>query len=1052
MSAVVHGLAPSTTYHFRIVATNDGGTSYGSDETFTTLSYRAPTVASEAASSIGQTAATLAGTVNPDGAEVTSCVLEYGTSTSYGGSAACSPSPGSGETAVAVSAVVHGLEANTTYHFRIVATNAGGTSYGSDETFKTLPDAPTVASEAASSIGQTAATLAGTVNPDGAEVTSCVLEYGTSTSYGGSAACSPSPGSGETAVAVSAVVHGLEANTTYHFRIVATNAGGTSYGSDESFKTLPRDPPTVVSEAASSIGQTSATLAGTVNPNGGFVTSCVLEYGTSTSYTTKIPCSPSPGSGDSPVAVSAVADELEANTTYHFRIVAANHAGTSYGSDETFTTLHHDPPTVLSEPASSVGQTSATLNATVNPHGGEVTECELEYGTSVFYTSSAPCSPSPGSGKTPVAVSAVVGELEPNTTYHFRITATNDGGTSYGYDESFTTLHHDPPTVVSEAASSIDETSASLNATVNPHGGEVSECYFEYGETESYTNIESCSSSPGSGKTPVAVSAVAYGLDPNTTYHYRIVATNDGGTSYGSDQTFTTLVDAPAVLTETASALGRTSATLNATVNPDGVTVSECEFEYGTSEQYGASAPCSSLPGSGESPVAVSAAVIDLEPNTVYHYRIVARNAGGTGYGSDQTFTTLPEVPSVVTEPASSRGRTSASLNATVNPGGVTVSECEFEYGTSEQYGARVPCSSLPGSGSSPVAVSAAVSKLSVETVYHYRIVARNAGGTSYGTDQTFKTLSKPPSVVTGKVSVRSQTSATLPATVNPNGEEVSECQFEYGTSELYGASVPCSSLPGSGESPVAVSAAVIDLEPNTLYYYRILATNPGGTSYGSDKVFMTLPRPLDVVTEAAFPFSQTTATLNASVNPDASPVTECYFEYGTSAQYGSPPVQCSSLPAGSNPVAVSAAVSGLEPNTLYHYRIVARNADGLSYGDDATFTTLPDAPADVTEAASVLGQTSATLNATVNPEGGEVSECYFEYGETAGVYMGFVPAPCMSLPGSGDSPVAVSAMVGGLEPNTTYHYRIVAANAGGLSYGGDETFTTLPSEAPRRQ
>jgi DNA-binding beta-propeller fold protein YncE len=142
------------------------------------------------------------------------------------------------ESPVAVSAAVASLTANTTYHFRISATNAGGPSKGADETFKTLPNAPTVVTKPASSITQTTATLNATVNPNGGEVSECKLEYGTTEAYGQSATCTPSPGSVESPVAVSAAVASLTANTTYHFRISATNAGGPSKGADETFKTL----------------------------------------------------------------------------------------------------------------------------------------------------------------------------------------------------------------------------------------------------------------------------------------------------------------------------------------------------------------------------------------------------------------------------------------------------------------------------------------------------------------------------------------------------------------------------------------------------------------------------------------------------------------------------------------------------------------------------------------------------------------------------------------------------------------------------------------------
>ena len=190
------------------------------------------------------------------------------------------------------------------------------------------------------------------------------------------------------------------------------------------------------------------------------------------------------------------------------------------------------------------------------------------------------------------------------------------------------------------AATAVTQTSATLNATVNPNSGTVSDCHFEYGPTEAYGSSATCTPSPGSGSSPVAVSAAITGLAANTTYHFRISATNPGGTSKGSDQTLTTLPNAPTVSTGAATAVTPASATLNATVNPNGGQVGECRFEYGTTETYGSAAPCASLPGSGESPVAVSASVTGLTANTTYHFRISATNPGGTSKGSDQTFAT----------------------------------------------------------------------------------------------------------------------------------------------------------------------------------------------------------------------------------------------------------------------------------------------------------------------------------------------------------------------------------------------------------------------------
>src|SRR5205085_74640 len=140
-------------------------------------------------------------------------------------------------TNVAVSAAISGLAENTTYHFRIVAKNAGGTAEGADETFKIgrAPGRERVKTEPASALAPTGATLNAGVNPNGFEVTEFIFEYETSISYSTATAFTPSPLSGTTNVAVSAAISGLAENTTYHFRIVAKNAGGTAEGADETF-------------------------------------------------------------------------------------------------------------------------------------------------------------------------------------------------------------------------------------------------------------------------------------------------------------------------------------------------------------------------------------------------------------------------------------------------------------------------------------------------------------------------------------------------------------------------------------------------------------------------------------------------------------------------------------------------------------------------------------------------------------------------------------------------------------------------------------------------
>jgi iron transport multicopper oxidase len=100
----------------------------------------------------------------------------------------------------------------------------------------------------------------------------------------------------------------------------------------------------------------------------------------------------------------------------------------------------------------------------------------------------------------------------------------------------------------------------------------------------------------------------------------------------------------------------------------------------------------------------------------------------------------------------------------------------------------------------------------------------------------------RPPVTATGAASAVTQTTATLNATVNPAGEALSDCRFEYGPTSAYGKSVPCSTTPSPGEAPVAVSATITGLAPNSTYYFRVLATNATATAHGGEARLTTLP------------------------------------------------------------------------------------------------------------------------------------------------------------------------------------------------------------------
>ena len=245
------------------MAQNTAGTTDGADQTFTTAAATAPVVVTGAASGITAKTATLNGTVNANGAS-TIYWFQYGTTTSYGLQTG-THGAGSGTSAHSVSAGISGLVAGATYHFRLVAQNSAGTTDGADQTFTTTAaSAPQVTTGTATGVSAKAATLNGTVNPNGA-TTTYWFQYGTTTSYGLQTSTRDA-GAGTSGRSVSAGISGLAAGTTYHYRLVAQNSAGTTNGQDQTFTTTAANAPAVTTGAASAIGPRDATVNGTRQP------------------------------------------------------------------------------------------------------------------------------------------------------------------------------------------------------------------------------------------------------------------------------------------------------------------------------------------------------------------------------------------------------------------------------------------------------------------------------------------------------------------------------------------------------------------------------------------------------------------------------------------------------------------------------------------------------------------------------------------------------------------------------------------------------------------
>ncbi len=967
---------------------------------------------------------------------------------------------------------------------------------------------PVVTTTAATEVTDSDAALNGTIDPQGGTF-EVRAEYGLTAGYGyitqgssyffgtGVKTCGFHPA-------------GLATNTTYHFRITATDGTNTYVGNDMTFTTL-ADPPVLGAALAgvSSLAPTEVNFSLYSILSGSSQVTVSYEYGLTASYGSVV-TSPTQVDKDliSYTTCFAKATGLAPGTTYHFRAKAVNDQATVYTADSTFTTPAG--PVLVTGAATGVTDLAATLNGTANTDG-QLLNVAFEFGPTTGYGQEFSVATALNStSATPLSVQPP--GLLPATSYHYRLKATYYYDSSivfYGPDQAFTTLApRTAPTVAPVTVLAAGVTKAVVDCPQVLAGSSDTTVVLQYGPTTAYG-----SSTPFQTVIPAGGSSDVFmmlsGLTANTPYHLRCVATNAQGATASADVVLTTLAS-PAIIASPATSVGDMSAVLNGSLNFPGLMFpTAVGFDFGPTTAYGTSP--TPTPGFIAGTGTFNAAVAGLLPATTYHYRTWVLY-DDTYYGPDMTFTTAaaqtpPSVGSINNYQVSV---TAVTLTAFPINAGSSTATVFWEY---QAAGGPVQtASSATQSNDLTIGTTGGYNEITLTnlqpgTTYNYRCGATNGQGTSYSASDTFTTLPAP-TVTTAAATSVGDITAVLNGVAWAKGDSYYHLYFDVGKTTSYGLLVYASPGDVSGNNDATpVTATATQLLPNTTYHYRLRAScylsgsrtlDPPSDFYGADQTFTTGPPATapTATTLAATGLSTTAATLSAIVGAGSSPAT-LVFEYGTTTAYGSHYDYPGTLDTSSQ-TAPFYLLQGLTPNTTYHYRVIATNNEGTSTGQDVSFTTLLP-PTVTTQPATSILATSASLNGFCDMKGGNYTVT-FDYGPTTAygqtatasviITIGITGPVTITFPSSapnsagsdasGDAISGGTITIGGggpgpgpgpgggtitlgsgnyfgtaasLLPLTAYHCRLKLTDAQGSSYyGADATFTTLSPVQAWRQ
>jgi hypothetical protein len=329
----------------------------------------------------------------------------------------------------------------------------------------------------------------------------------------------------------------------------------------------------------------------------------------------------------------------------------------------------------------------------------------------------------------------------------------------------------------------------------------------------------------------------------------------------------------------------------------------------------------------------------------------------------------------------------------------------------------------------------------SLGTTYHIAVSGvSGATGNIYGSIISCASGCNAPTIdAPTTVSNVGTTQATMTAHINPHGLPTTY-QF-FWTDDVNGTKRAWTPDPaayvGSDSQTHTVSSVVTGLEPGHRYQFNVIPANGWNQAFSEQAQWFSTQGPPIARTSMWPDVGTTSLTLYGQADPDRYDTTY-QFQWGPTTSYGNfSPATPTDVGSGDQLVDASTQLTGLTQGQAYHFRLVAKNSQGTTYGNDVQAATAVK-PTVVTRPATKVSTTSATIDGTIF-SGNADGEAWFEWGRTPS-YGSQTTQEYIGRQVQGNT---YSAPLGGLAKDASYHYRAVAQNVAGTSYGADQFFNT---------